>query len=59
VSVWLPVLGVFSVLAPVRLVSLDGERGLVQFAVAVAGGVMGLVLPVATVLTWRRDRRPG
>ena len=56
VSVWLPVLVVFSVLAALLLTSLGGESVLTQVVVLV--GTMGLVIPVATALTlWRNHRR--
>ncbi|RBY78551.1 hypothetical protein DQ239_08340 [Blastococcus sp. TF02-09] len=55
VSVWLPVLVIFSTLAAVLLVSLDGEGAGTQLAVVAVAGI--LVVAVSTAITVRRDRR--
>ena len=55
VSVWLPVLVLFSALAGALLVSLDGEGALTQLAVVAVTGIV--VVAVSTAITVRRDRR--
>jgi hypothetical protein len=56
VSVWLPVLVVFSALAALLLLTLHGESAVTQLVVLV--GTTGLVIPVGTALTlWRNRRR--
>lgn len=55
VSIWVPVLLLFSVLAGVLLASLDDEGVGTQLAVAAVTGL--LVVAVSTAITLLRDRR--
>jgi heme O synthase-like polyprenyltransferase len=55
VSIWVPVLVLFSGLAGALLASVDGEGALTQLVVAVVTGVV--VVGVATGITLWRDRR--
>ena len=55
VSIWVPVLVVFSGLAGALLASLDGEAAWLQLVVVAATGVV--VAAVSTGITLWRDRR--
>ena len=55
VSVWLPVLVLFSLLAAVVLTSMDGESALTQLVIVAAAGA--LVVVVATAIARLRRRR--
>jgi hypothetical protein len=56
VSVWLPLVVLFSVPAGLLLARLGGEGRLIQLAVTAVA--MGLVVSVATAITlWRNKRR--
>jgi hypothetical protein len=57
VSVWLPVLVVFSAAAVWISAALGRESGLIRFAVV--GVAMGLVIPVAAGITLWRNRHRG